>query len=61
LDLTSDSYDSGILIKAEILRNLGRFEESRWMLEKLKNPGLQEIKQKYLVEIEKKNKNLFRI
>lgn len=61
LNLTNELYDSDILIKAEILRNLGRFEESHKMLEKVTDPDLIEVKDKYLVEIEKKNKNLFQV
>ena len=61
LDLVRESYDDDFVIKAEILRNLGRFEESRKMLEKVKDPELQEAREKYLSEIEKENKDLFRL
>jgi hypothetical protein len=62
LPLVDDEFnDSDVLIKAEILRNQGRFEESRQLLGKVRDPELQDVKEQYLAEIEKKNKNLFRI
>jgi len=61
LDLTGESYNSDILIKAEILRNLGRFEESSKILRKVTDPDFFEVRDKFLIEIERKNKKLFRV
>ena len=48
-------------MKAEVLRNLGRFEESRQLLDKVENPDLIEVKEKFLAEINNKNNRVFRL
>jgi len=48
-------------MKAEVLRNSGRFDESRQLLDKVKNADLIEVKEKFLAEINKQNKQVFQL
>ena len=59
--LLSESDENDLLMKAEILRNLGQFEESRQILERVKDLSLAQIKEKFLVEINKQNKQVFQL
>lgn len=59
--LPNESDENDLLIKAEVLRNLGRFEESRQLVDKVKNPDLFEVKGKILAEINNKNYRVFRL
>ena len=61
LTLLNESDDNDLMMKAEALRCLGRFEESRQLLEKVENPNLREIKEKFLAEINNKNIRVFRL
>lgn len=40
LTLLNESDENDLLMKAEVLRNLGRFDGSRLLLDKVKNPDL---------------------
>ena len=55
LTLLNESDENDLLMKAEVLRNLGRFDESRQLLDKVTNPDLIEVKMKFLAEINKQN------
>ena len=57
LTLLNESDENDLLMKAEVLRNLGRFDESRQLLDKVKNADLIEVKEKFLAEINKQNKS----
>jgi hypothetical protein len=59
--LLNESDEDDLLMKAEGLRNLGRFEECRLLLDKVENPDLIEVKEKFLAEINKKNSQVFRL
>ena len=57
--LLDETNEIDLLMKAEVLRNLGRFEESRLLLDKVKNPALLVVKKKFLAEINNKNSKVF--
>ena len=61
LTLLNEADENDLLMKAEVLRNLGRFEESRQLLDKVKNPDLVEVKKNFLAKINKKNKQVFQL
>ena len=61
LTLLDETNDSDLLMKAEVLCNLGRFEDSRQLLGKIKDPSLIKIKEKFLAEINKENIQVFRL
>jgi len=61
LNLLDESDQNDLLMKAEILRNLGWFEESKQLLDRIKESGLLEIKNKFLVEINNQNKLVFQL
>jgi len=61
LTLLNESDENDLLMKAEVLRNLGRFDESRQVLDKVTNPDLSGVKDKFLAEISKKNSRVFRL
>jgi len=61
LTLLNEADENDLLMKAEVLRNLGRFEESRLLLDKVNNPDLIEVKDKFLAEINNKNKQVFQL
>ena len=61
LTLLNESDENDLLMKAEVLRNLGRFDESRQLLDKVKNADLIEVKEKFLAEINKQNKQVFQL
>ena len=61
LTVLNEADENDLLMKAEVLRNLGRFEESRLLLDKVKNPDLIEVKEKFLAEINNKNKQVFQL
>ena len=48
-------------MKAEIYRNLGQFEESKRLLDRISNVDLIQVKEKLLNEINKKNKQVFQL
>jgi len=61
LTLLNEADENDLLMKAEVLLNLGRFDESRQLLDKVKNPDLIEVKEKFLAEINNKNKQVFQL
>ena len=61
LTLLNEANENDLLMKAEVLRNLGRFEESRHLLNKVESPDLIEVKEKFLAEINKQNKQVFQL
>jgi len=61
LKLLDESDQNNLLMKTEILRNLGWFEESKQLLDRIKDSGLLEIKNKFLVEINKQNNQVFQL
>jgi hypothetical protein len=61
LTLLNESDENDIFMKAEVLRNLSRFEESKQLLDKAKDPDLIQVKEKFLAQIKKKNSRVFRL
>ena len=61
IKLLDESDQNELLMKAEILRNLGWFEESKQLLDRILDSGLLEIKNKFLVEINKQNMQVFQL
>lgn len=60
-EILDESDENDMIMKAEAYRNLGLFGMSESILEKITNPKLAQIKEKFLAEIRKGNKKLFRI
>ena len=61
LKLLTESDQNDLLMKAEILRNLGWFDKSKQLLDRISDSNLMQIKDKILFEINKKNKKVFRL
>ena len=61
LKLLDESDQNDLLMKAEILRNLGWFEESKLLLDRISDGDLAWVKEKFLVKINKQNKQTFRL
>jgi len=61
LKLLDESDQNDLLMKAEVLRNLGWFVESKQLLDKINDVGLMQIKVKFLVEINKQNKQVIQL
>lgn len=61
IDLFDENNENELIMKAEVYRNLGLFEKSITLLEKLNNPKLSLIKEKFLTEIKRNNKKLFKL
>ena len=61
LKLLDESDQNDLLMKAEILRNLGWFEESKLLLDRISDGDLAWVKEKFLVEINNQNKQVFRL
>lgn len=61
LKLLGESDQNDLTMRAEILRNLGWFEESKLILDRINDVGFKELKDKFLVEINKQNKQVFRL
>jgi hypothetical protein len=61
LKLLDESDQNDLLMKAEVLRNIGWFVESKQLLDKINDVGLMQIKVKFLVEINKQNKQVIQL
>jgi hypothetical protein len=61
LKILDEADDNDLLMKAEIFRQLGWFDESRELLNRMSNNSLAGVKQKILVEICRQNDQLFRL
>jgi hypothetical protein len=61
LKLLDESDQNEFLMKVEILRNLGWFEESKLLLDRISDGVLKRIKDKFLVEINKQNNQVFQL
>ena len=61
LPLLDESDENDLIMKAEALRCLGRFEESIQLLAKVENPNMKEVKEKFMTEINGKNIHVFRL
>jgi len=61
IKLLGESDQNDLLMRVEILRSLGWFEESKLLLDRISDVGLVKIKDKLLVEINKQNKQVFRL
>jgi hypothetical protein len=61
LKLLDESDQNDLLMKAEILRNLVWFDESKLLLDRIRDVDLIPIRDKFLVEINKQNKQVFRL
>ena len=60
-ELFDEQDENELIMKAEAFRNLGLFEKSESMLNKISNPKLSKVKEKFLDEIRKGNKKLFKL
>ena len=60
-ELFDEQDENELIMKAEAFRNLGLFEKSESMLNKISNPKLSKVKEKFLDEIRKRNKKLFKL
>jgi hypothetical protein len=61
LKLLGELNQNDLLMKAEILRNLGWFDESKQLPDRIIDVDLMQIKDKFLIEINKQNKQAFRL
>ena len=61
IKLLDESDQNELLMKVEILRNLGWFDESKLLLDTISNVDLMQIKDKFLVEINKQNMQVFQL
>lgn len=58
-EFLDETDGNDLIMKAAVFRNLGLFEKSLSLLEKVTDPGLSQIKEKFQTEIRKENKKLF--
>ena len=58
-ELLDEENENDLIMKAEAYRNLGLFGMSESLLEKVTNPELIEVKNKFFLEIKKGNKKPF--
>jgi hypothetical protein len=58
LNILDDTDNNELLMKVEVLRNLGQFEASRELLNRMNDPNLDWVKDKLLVEINRRNKQV---
>ena len=61
LKLLDESDQNDLLMKAEILRNLGWLHESKLLLDRISDGDLAWVKEKFLVEINNQNRQTFRL
>jgi len=61
LKLLDESDQNDLLMKVEILRNLGWLDESKLLLDRISDSDLAWVKEKFLVEINNQNKQTFRL
>lgn len=59
MELLDESDENDLIMKAEAYRNLGLFGMSESLLEKITNPRLAQIKEKFQAEIRKGNQKVF--
>lgn len=60
IKILDEANDSDLLMKAEIFRQLGWFEESKQLIYRMSNDKLAWVKEKLLVEINRQNDQLFK-
>ena len=61
LKILDEIDNNDLLMKAEIFRQLGWFDESRELLNRMSNNSLAGVKEKILVEISRQNDQVFRL
>lgn len=61
IKVLDEAVDNDLLMKAEIFRQLGWFDESKQLLNRMINNALTGVKEKKLVEISKQNDEVFRL
>ena len=61
IDLFEENDINELIMKAEAYRNLGLFEKSTTLLNQINDPKLSPIKDKFLREVQKGNKKLFKL
>ena len=61
LKILDEAKKDELLMKAEVLRNLEQFEESRQLLSRINNAELNWVKDKFLEEINNQNKQVFQL
>jgi len=61
LKLINETDDEELLMKAEVCRNLGLFDESKALLNRIADPDLSWAKDKLLSKINSQNKRVIRL
>jgi hypothetical protein len=61
LKILDESDNNELLMKAEALRNLGQFEESKQLLDRISDNDIGWVKEKLLAEINKQNTQVFQL
>jgi hypothetical protein len=61
IKILDEAVDNDLLMKAEIFRQLGWFDESRQLLIRMSNDDLAWVKEKILIEISNRNDQVFRL
>jgi hypothetical protein len=61
IKILDETDDNDLLMKAEIFRQLGWFDESKQLLYRMNNNTLTGVKEKILVEISKQNDQVFKL
>ncbi len=61
LKILDESDNNELLMKAEVLRNLGQFKESKQLFDRISDDDMGWVKKKLLVEINKHNTQVFQL
>jgi hypothetical protein len=61
LIMLDDTDNNELLMKVEVFRNLGEFEVSKELLNRMEDPNLDWVKNKLLGEINRKNKKVIQL
>jgi hypothetical protein len=61
LIMLDDTDNNELLMKVEVFRNLGEFEASKELLNRMKDPNLDWVKNRLMAEIHRKNRNVIKL
>lgn len=61
LKILNETDDNDLLMKAEIFRQLGWFDESSELLNRMSNNSFAGVKEKILIEISRQNDQVFQL
>ena len=59
--ILDETDDNDLLMKTEIFRQLGWFDESKQLLNRMSNNSFAGVKEKILIEISRQNEQVFRL